>query len=524
MPDALKIRLLGTIRITRADEPLVLPQSQKTRALLAYLVLTQRGHRRDTLCDLLWDVTDDPRGALRWSLSKLRVLDDEHAQRIIADRNSVSFSTQTAWIDALELRQAAAQPMANHSLDYLRELSALFRGDLLEDIELSEFDRFRAWRVAERERFREIQRAVLHELVARLVNKPEQALDPARALVRLSPHDTVARSTLIDLLNKAGRQEEAQEHYSLARRQIERDGGDPSKLAQVLKPAHALGGIAKEHSSQVVRFCRSSDATRIAYASVGSGPPLVKTANWLTHLEFDWKSPLWRHLARDLAKDYQLIRYDQRGTGLSDRTVPQLSLDAFVNDLEAVVAASGLSRFPLLGISQGCRVAIAYAVKHPEQVSHLILYGGSARGWKRRDPVSRKTRGALQALIEHGWGQETHVFRQVFTTLFMPSASAEQTAWFNELQRASCSPSMAYQLTEITADIDVSPLLSRIAAPVLVMHARGDAMAPFEEAVQLAAGISDARFVALESDNHLLLDDEPAFARFLSEIRNFLAV
>jgi pimeloyl-ACP methyl ester carboxylesterase len=243
----------------------------------------------------------------------------------------------------------------------------------------------------------------------------------------------------------------------------------------------------------------------------------------MSHLEYDYKSPLWRHLARDLSRDFTLVRYDQRGNGLSDWDVKDLSLTAFVGDLEAVVEASGLERFPLLGVSQGCRIAIAFAAKHPERVTRLVLYGGSPRGWRNYSPGTREARAGLQALIREGWGRDVPAFRQVFTTLFMPGATPEQAAWFNELQRVSSSPENAFRITEASGEIDVSELLGVVRAPTLVMHATGDAMVPFDEARLLAAGIPGARFVALESQNHLLLDDEPAFARFLAEIRHFLA-
>ena len=262
---------------------------------------------------------------------------------------------------------------------------------------------------------------------------------------------------------------------------------------------------------------------RIAYATLGHGPALVKTANWMSHLEYDWKSPLWRHLARELSRDFRLVRYDQRGNGLSDWNVADFSLEACVGDLEAVIDAVGLERFALLGVSQGSRVAVAYAIRHPERVSHLVLYGGAARGWKHRPPGAREARAGLQALIREGWGRDTPAFRQVFTTLFMPGASPEQAAWFNELQRVSTAAENAARLTEATGEVDLTDRLASVRVPTLVLHPTQDAMVGLEEGRLLAAGIPGARFVALESQNHLLLDDEPAFARFLAEVRAFLA-
>ncbi len=275
---------------------------------------------------------------------------------------------------------------------------------------------------------------------------------------------------------------------------------------------------------QQIRFCRSSDGVQIAYACIGDGPPLVKTGNWMTHLEKDLESPIWRHLWRDLARDNTLIRYDARGIGLSDREIDEISLDAFVRDLEAVVDAAGLERFDLLGISQGCAVSIAYAVRHPERVNRLVLYGGYAIGSvkRARNAADREQFAAMQTLTRLGWGQENSAFRQMFTSQFAPDATKEQADWFNDLQRISCSPETAARIQEVNAETDVTELLGKVSTPTLVMHAREDGRVPFESGRRMAAGISGARFVALQGHNHLILEDEPAYPRFREEIRSFL--
>jgi pimeloyl-ACP methyl ester carboxylesterase len=322
------------------------------------------------------------------------------------------------------------------------------------------------------------------------------------------------------------RREEAEEHYHFGRRKASGELLAQLQLAFREAELAATGrgsAVAADIARQDVRFAVAPDGVRIAWASVGSGPPLVKTANWLSHLEYDWKSPFWRHLARELSGEHQLIRYDQRGNGLSDWEVEDFSLEACVTDLEAVVQAAGLERFPLLGVSQGSRIAIAYAVKHPTRVSHLILYGGAARGWKHRAGSAREARSSLQGLIREGWGRDVAAFRQVFTTLFMPGATPEQAAAFTELQGVSTSADNAIGITEASASTDVTELLAQVQAPTLVLHATRDALVPFEEARLLAAGIPGARFVPLEGQNHLLLDDEPAFSRFLREVREHLS-
>ncbi len=275
---------------------------------------------------------------------------------------------------------------------------------------------------------------------------------------------------------------------------------------------------------QQIRFCTAPDGAQIAYATVGQGPPLVKAANWMNHLEYDWQSPVWRHMLHGLARDHQLIRYDERGNGLSDWEVEDISFEAFVSDLETVVDAAGLERFPLFGISQGCAVSIAYAVRHPERVSRLVLYGGFARGRSRRgSSKDSEQAAAMRILMRQGWGQENPAFRQVFTSLFIPDATPEQTRWFNELQRITVSPENAVRIREVMDQIEVSELLPQVMVPTLVLHCREDAIQPFNEGRRMAAGIPGARFVALEGRNHMMLEDEPAWPRFLGEVENFLA-
>ena len=275
---------------------------------------------------------------------------------------------------------------------------------------------------------------------------------------------------------------------------------------------------------QQIRFCRSSDGVQIAYACIGQGPPLVKTGNWMTHLEKDLESPIWRHLWRDLASNHTLVRYDARGMGLSDWDVDEISFDAFVRDLEAVVDAAGFERFDLLGISQGCSVSIAYAVRHPERVNRLVLYGGFAVGAAKRtrNAADREQAAAMLTLMRLGWGQQNPAFRQMFTSQFAPDATKEQADWFNDLQRASCSPENAVRYLEAAGQIDVTELLGKVSVPTLVMHAREEVRVPFENGRRMAAGMPGARFVALQSRNHLILEDEPAYPRFLDEIRSFL--
>ena len=277
---------------------------------------------------------------------------------------------------------------------------------------------------------------------------------------------------------------------------------------------------------QDIRFCTAPDGVRLAYATVGEGPPLVKVAHWLSHLEYDWDSPVWRHWLSELSRRHRLVRYDERGCGLSDRQVDDLSLGAWVQDLETVVDTLGLKRFPLLGTSQGGPVAVAYAVRHPEKVSHLILYGSFAQGWAKFTgaPHVIERMQALLTLIRTGWGQDNPAFRQIFTSWFIPEATGEQKRWFNDLERLTMAPETAARYLVEFGNFDVLDLLPQVTVPTLVLHARGDALAPFSAGRQLAAMIPDARLVSLESKNRILLEDEPAWSRFQAEVRSFLGV
>lgn len=275
---------------------------------------------------------------------------------------------------------------------------------------------------------------------------------------------------------------------------------------------------------QEVQFCETSDGVRLAWSRVGTGPPIVKTGNWLNHIEYDWESPVWSHVLHWLARGRQLVRYDARGNGLSDWDVPEISFDAFVRDLETVVDAAGLDRFVLFGASQGCAFAIAYAVKYPHRVKRLVLYGGFARGRRLRgSAVDIEQAEAMLTLIRTGWGQDNPAFRQVFTSLFVPGGTPEQMEWFNELQRKTTSAENAVRLRLVSDYMNVVDLLPRVRTPTMVLHCHDDAIQPFDEGRFLAAKIPGARFVGLEGRNHLILEDDPGWPKFREEVEGFLA-
>ena len=302
----------------------------------------------------------------------------------------------------------------------------------------------------------------------------------------------------------------------------------PQTLKNIPRPMPAyaveLSDTDPAPTKQEIRYCRTPDGVRLAYSVVGQGPPLVNVSRWFTHLDYQWEHPVaLSAFVKDLVREFRVLRYDARGNGMSDWEVEEISLDAWVRDLEVVVNAAGFERFSLLGTSQSAAVAIAYAARHPERVSKLVLCGGYALGWRKRPASNIEQQEAMMSLMRVGWGTDDPTFRQMFTSQFMPDGTKEQWAEFNELQRISSSPECAVRYFQANGDIDVTASLSQVKAPTLVMHVRGDLRVPFEMGRQIAAGIPGARFVALPGRNHALPEGDPALARFVEEVRLFLA-
>jgi pimeloyl-ACP methyl ester carboxylesterase/DNA-binding CsgD family transcriptional regulator len=275
--------------------------------------------------------------------------------------------------------------------------------------------------------------------------------------------------------------------------------------------------------AQSIRYLKTADGVRLAWATLGQGPALVKAANWLSHLTYDLESPIWRHWIEFLTQHYRLIRYDERGSGMSDWEVADLSPMRWAEDLEAVIDASQPGeQFVLLGMSQGAAAAITYTVRHPERISRLILYGGYSKGWAQRpDSEGYRRYRAIVDLVQLGWGKDNPVFRQLFAAQFVPGASPEQFTWFNELCRRTTTPEVATRLLTARGDLNVGELPALVRVPTLVLHARHDEIVPFEAGKRLAAEIPNAEFVPLDSRNHILLADEPAWARFTDAVLEF---
>lgn len=275
--------------------------------------------------------------------------------------------------------------------------------------------------------------------------------------------------------------------------------------------------------SQPVHLLSTSDGVRLAWTTDGCGLPLVKASTWLTHLEYDRDSPVWRHWVDFLSGQFHYVRYDERGCGMSDWEVGELSLSRWTEDLEAVIEAADLRQpFVLLGISQGAATAVTYAARHPQRVSHLILYGGYAVGAKRRDNTeSQHIYEIMEELARLGWDKPNPAFRQLFTSRFIPEGTDEQVNWFNELCRKSTSAEIGARLIAARADIDARVFLPQVAVPTLVLHAVGDEVVPISEGKRLACEIPGASFMSLQSCNHVLLEHEPAWVQFCQAVRDF---
>ncbi len=500
---ALEIRLLGELQVMLHGAEMPLPASRKARGLLAFLAATGRPHRRERLCELFWDLPNDPKAALRWSLTKLRkVVDCPQRMRIMADRERVALDVDGVRVDVHEacarLRQSPEKLSVVELEDMARQLDAV----LLDGLDGAGDTAFDSWLAAERADAQAARVTVLRLLATHVDIPAVLAAKWSRLWRDADPEGAAA---------------------------FQQTAAGPSATsARPAAPKDADQSTSTRHAgalrAQRIGFCQVPDGTRIAYATVGSGPPLLKAANWLTHLEFDWTSPIWGACFSEMARSRTFIRYDERGCGLSDWEVKDLSFESFVEDLEAVADKLALERFPLLGISQGAAVSIAYAVRHPERVSGLILIGSYAAGWRHLASCEEKARReAVRNLTEVGWGTDNPAYRHIFSQTFMPDAGAAELTWFDAFQRSTTSPHNAARFQDAFGDIDVRDRLAEVRVPTIVLHSKDDQRIPLEHGRAVASAIPNARFVPLESRNHVLVDYEPAWRTCMDAVQDFLA-
>ena len=402
----------------------------------------------------------------------------------------------------------------NYSLDIDRR--ELRRGAEAVAVEPQVFDVL-AYLISHRERVISNDDLIASVWNGRIVS--ESTLSSRIAAVRQAVGDSGERQCLIRTIPRKG--------YRFIAQVRENSSAGDGPDATPKSAAGVTAGMSAAHPKQVVTFCRAVDGINIAVASVGCGPVLVQAARWATHIEYDWQNLVTGPLLQRLAARFHLVRYDHRGTGLSDRNVPTTSFQTMVYDLEAVVDALALERFALLGISGGAATSIAYAVQHPHRVSKLVLFGGYAQGRNKRDsPQDAEEAAAFLTMARniHGWGDDRLLFARAFLSFWLPTGTPEQLKSFIELARVAVADGRtAVNLRRAVDDIDVVDLLPKVNVPAIVFHCIHDKLVPFDQGRRLAASIPNARFVALDSENHALLADEPAWAKFVGEMEAFLS-
>jgi DNA-binding SARP family transcriptional activator/pimeloyl-ACP methyl ester carboxylesterase len=574
---SLSVKLLGEFELQSGTGVRLTLPTRKTRALFAYLLANaDTPQPRERLMDLLWSERGEQqaRHSLNQALLAIRKLAAANDPPVLdSDSQHVTLRNDSVSTDLARFRELVvgdpAQAITFYSGPFLEGLTV--PGPVFEE-----------WLRATRAELLGTACNALHRAaeIAEGLGDTGEAIAFIRKLLGLDPLREDAHRRLIRMLYESGDRASALRQYVVCadtlknELQVEPDA-DTQTLVKEIRSArsHSQGNEANtttrapetpisevhfplathltgsdsegvtlsantmnlstggyrltaKNDEQEIRLCSAPDGTALAYAIVGNGPPLLRAPTFMTHLEHDWNSPALGPLFRAMAERYRFIRFDQRGNGLSDRNPTNISFELFVQDIETVADSVGLERFPIYGTSQGAAVAIAYASRHPERVSALILQGGYARGRFKRGQMSddvRMTQEALITLIRTGWGQDNPAFRQMFSTLYMPGASSQHFDSFNELMRVATEPDIAARIFEMNANIDVTSLVSQVQAPALILHGRKDAAVPYEEGRRLAALIPDAKMVELDTVNHITLHDEPAMRRIISEIEKFLA-
>lgn len=518
-------------RAGTSAEALEFPR-KKAAALLAVLASPiGQSRTRDELCGLLWGnfADEQARDSLRQALFVIRKTIPQSAG-LVAKGDFLTLNGDLITADTKEFEESATSA----SMAGLEQAFELYSGEFLRGFTLRE-DEFERWLGTERRRLEHLALSVMGRLLMhyRGASLHDAAIRVASRALDIDPLQEDLHRTLIQCYVAAGRAGQARQQYKKCKELLERELGvlpsaetqkacEPDVGRALPRDTQDKEIIPKQIAPQRVRFCKSFDHTKIAYATIGEGPPLIKAPNWLTHLGCEWESPVWRHFLQEFSKNRTLIRFDQRGNGLSDWNAEDISFEAFVRDLEAVVDATGLDRFPLIGMSQGCAISIAYAVRNPDRVSRLVLHGGFVKGMAKRGAIDEQRSEAINTLIKFGWGRDNPGLRQLYTASLIPGGTKIQMDWYNELMRVCASPENALRLRDAFSTIDVTPLLSQVTVPTLILHSCNDAVAPYADSQIMAAEIPGSQFVSLESDNHILLEQESAWPVFVEQVHEFL--
>ncbi len=516
-----EIRLLGPFQVLLDGQPV--PDDLWTRrdaASLVKVLALRRGSQlhREQVMDLLWpDLGVDEAAPRLHKAAHFARKAIGRADAVVLRGEMVSLLPgPPVTVDVDDFEKSAHEALADGSVAESAAVLDRYPGEPLPA------DLYAGWAAEPRERLMGLRQRLLHQ--ARRWHE----------ILERDPVDEAAHLELMRELARNGDRRGALRQFESMDRALRRElGAEPgpeatrlrAELVEALRGVGSMTPADEGRLEQQIRFCRTDDGVTIAYASSGRGPPLVRAANWLTHVDHDWNSSVWRHWLVDLSQQHRLIRYDERGCGLSDWDIDPPTFESWVQDLEAVVDSAGIDRFPLLGVSRAGPVAIAYATRHPDRVTKLVLYGTYVQGRLARatNEEQRRLHRAQVELARLGWGRDDPTFRQVFTSQFMPEASRELWDGFNELQRRTVSAENAALILEVGAAIDVRKEAATVRVPTLVLHARDDRRAPFEQGRLVASLIPGSRLVALESSNHILLADEPAWPMFLHEVEAFLA-
>jgi len=522
---AVTVRLLGEFAVVVDGRP-VTRFARRSAAALIQLLALQSPHRlhRERVMDALWpDASpEDAANSLHKAAHYARRATEETDCVVLRRETVALFPDRDVAVDVTAFEAGARSALAAGDAAAAGALLDRCGGELLPD------EPYAGWAAQPRQRTDLLRRELLRlarrwpDLLALDPTDEQAALCLAQDL--LDRGDRSGALGQIDRIESVLRDELgiglSSEGYELRIAALDTAVALPETRNRPAAPRHA------SLATQTLGFCRAADGVRLAYATSGSGPPLVKAATWLTHLDYDWASPVWSHWWQELSRDHRLVRYDERGSGLSDWDVDagSFTLDAWVNDLETVVDTLGLERFDLFGMSQGGPIAVTYAARHPDRVSRLIVYGTCARAtWDRADAARRSELAALGQLIRLSWGSDEPGFRQIYDARFLPDGPLELWRAFDRLQRRSTSPENAYRLWRAFGRLDASEAARSLDVPTLVLHTREDQVWSFEEAEELHTMIRGSRLVALDSRNHILRTDEPAFDHLLAEVRRFLA-